>query len=227
MNAALEEESFSDLLYAFTSFNHFLKQSRDEISNAHILRINFITFFFFTRTLSWISCAIDVTWGFYSIRCSHVWNTVFPESEKTNPIEYIVPPNCETAQAKKWQDIAKHMDMSKVALTFPLCIVIFSTWPKHLGFKEIDTSAFQSCILFTNKSSLLVAYAFLIEEREHELNVTLQDRHSLDFFHPPLTKLFASLFIKGRSNSATLTVGVKEQATVSSGKMWNLSPLTT
>lgn len=52
MNAALEEESFSDLLYAFTSFNHFLKQSRDEISNAHILRINFVTFFFFTRTLS-------------------------------------------------------------------------------------------------------------------------------------------------------------------------------
>lgn len=57
----------------------------------------------------------------------HVWNTVFPESEKTNPIEYTVPPNCETAQAKKWQDIAKHMDMSKVALTFPLCIVILST----------------------------------------------------------------------------------------------------
>lgn len=53
--------------------------------------------------------------------------TLFPESEKTNPIEYTVPPNCETAQAKKWQDIAKHMDMSKVALTFPLCIVMFST----------------------------------------------------------------------------------------------------
>lgn len=49
----------------------------------------------------------------------------------------------ETAQPKKWQDIAKLMDMSKVALKFLLCVLIFSKRPKHLGFKERGTSAFQ------------------------------------------------------------------------------------
>lgn len=97
----------------------------------------------------------------------------------------MVYPVCETAQPKKWQDIDKHMGMSKVALTFPLCIVIFSKWPKHIGFKERGTSAFQRCILFTNKSYLLFTLALLIEEKEAKLNVTLQDSYSLDFFQSP------------------------------------------
>lgn len=95
---------------------------------------------------------------------------------------------CETAQTKQWQDVVQHVGMSKFALTFLLCIVMFSKSPKLLGFEERGTSPFGRHILVAkNKShwsSLLVAYTILIEGTANKPNDTLQDRYSLDFFHP-------------------------------------------
>lgn len=48
-------------------------------------------------------------------------------------MECIVRLFCETAQAKQWQDVAKHMGMSKVALTFALPSAL-SCFPNDQNF---------------------------------------------------------------------------------------------